>query len=105
MDRSEEHLALARSIQLTPSREGLRAGCPGAIAAERHPTGWFISACFDPGLASEHVEDFVHFVTGRVYLLLEHGPQPEAWEADPAGFWRAHYPASGVQADDLLLIA
>jgi hypothetical protein len=105
MDRSEEHLALARSIQLTPSTEGLKPGRPGVIAAERHPTGWFISARFDPDLAPEAIADFAHFVTVRVYLLLEHGPQPEAWEADPAGFWRAHYLASGEQTDDILLTA
>ncbi len=90
MNRSEENWELACSIELTPSRDRLKSGCMGVVVAERHPTGWFISARFDPKLSPESVEDFAHFVVVRTYLLLEYGPQPGAWESDVVGVWRAY---------------
>jgi hypothetical protein len=89
MNRSEENWALAHSIELTPSRDGLRSGCIGVVVAQRHPTGWFISARFVPKLSAELIEDFAHFVTVRTYLLLEYGPQPGVWVSDRAGVWSA----------------
>ncbi len=90
MNRTEENWALAHSVKLTRTREGLKPGCHGVVIAERHPTGWFISAEFDPASPTEQVDDFMHFVVVRTYLLLEHGPQTCAWEADGANAWRAH---------------
>ena len=81
MNRSDENWALARSIQLAPTRAGLRAGCRGVVVAERNPTGWFISAGFDPELPAEQVEDFAHFVIVRTYLLLELAPGPRPGRA------------------------
>ena len=87
---SDENWALARSIQITPSGEGLRRGCHGVLAAAQHPSGWFMSARVDPNLAADEVDDFVEFVTVRTYLLLEHGPQSESWERGIDNVWRTH---------------
>ena len=90
MNRSDDNWALARSIRRTPSREGLKPGCQGLVAAERHPTGWFISAQFDPDLPPEQIDDFAHFVVVRTFLLLEYGPRPPVWVIDVVGVWHAH---------------
>ena len=91
---SDENWALARSIQITPSGEGLRHGCHGLVAATPHPTGWFISARVDPNLAEADVDDFVEFVTVRSYLLLEQGPDPRMGERGIDGVWRSYCVAS-----------
>ncbi len=95
---SDENWALARSIQLTPSTDGLRRGCHGMVAAAPHPTGWFISAHVAPALPAEDVADFVEFVTVRTYLLLEHGPQAQLWERGIDGVWRTYCVASDFDA-------
>jgi hypothetical protein len=90
MNHSDENWALAHSIELTPSRDGLKPGCIGVVVAERHPTGWFIAARFVPELSAELIEDFAHFVVVRTYLLLEYGPQPGVWDGDRVGVWHAY---------------
>ena len=102
MTRNDEHWAIARSIQLTPSREGVRPGCRGVVAAAPHPTGWFISAHFDPDLAEPQIEDFAQFVMVRCYLLLEHGPDGSAWELDTDGVWRASCVGSDGTVEEML---
>ncbi len=91
---SDENLALARSIQLTPARDGVPRGCYGLVAAESHPAGWFISARVLPDLHAGELDDFVEFVTARTYLLLEHGPQSDLWERGIDGIWRTYCDAS-----------
>ena len=87
---SDENWALARSIQITASGEGLRRGCHGVLAAAPHATGWFIFARVDPNLAAADVDDFVEFVTVRSYLLLEQGPDSDLWERGIDGVWRTY---------------
>jgi hypothetical protein len=94
MTRTDDNWALAHSIQLTPCREGLKPGHEGVVIAEAHPTGWFISARFDPDLPAADIADFAHFVQVRTYLLLGQGPRLGLWEPDSQGVWRAHYAAS-----------
>lgn len=102
MNRNDENWAIARSIQLTPSREGLEPGCHGTVSAEPHPTGWFISARFDPDLEQAQVDDFAHFVMVRTYLLLEHGPDVAVWQYGTDGVWRATCVGSEGSVDELL---
>jgi hypothetical protein len=104
MSRSQENWALAGSIRLTPTREGLQAGCQGVVVAERNPTGWFISARFDPNLPTDQIEDFAQFVVVRTYLLLEYGPQPRVWDPEGAGVWRANCQAVIADRGNLPLI-
>ncbi len=104
MNRSEQNWALARSIELTPSCDGLKPGCIGVVIAEGHPTGWFISARFAPELSADRIEDFAHFVVVRTYLLLEYGPQTGVWEDDRAGAWRAYCRTFAGGMADLPLI-
>jgi hypothetical protein len=103
MNRSDENWALARSIQLTPVHEGLTPGCHGVVVAERHPTGWFILAGFDPEVPADLVDDFAHFVVVRTYLLLQYGPRPGTWEAGTAGVWRANCPTLTADLKELPL--
>jgi hypothetical protein len=95
---------LARSIPITPTRDGIKSGCSGVVAAQRHPTGWFIFAGVDPDSTAEQIEDFAHFVVVRTYLLLEYGPQPSTWANDEAGAWCADCPTSMAGAESLPLI-
>ncbi len=101
MNRNDENWSIAKSIQLTPTREGLPPGCRGVVAAEPHPTGWFISARHDPDLPHAQVEDFAHFVMVRTYLLLEHGPDVSVWQLGQDGVWRASCVASEGTVDDI----
>jgi hypothetical protein len=94
MTQSDDNWALAHSIQPTPTREGLSRGASGVVIAAAHPTGWFISARFDPDLTAADVEDFAHFVQVRTYLLLDQGPRPGSWDRCSGGVWRADYRAS-----------
>jgi hypothetical protein len=91
---SDENLALARTIQITPAHEGLPRGCYGLVAAEPHPAGWFISARVSPDLRAAELDDFIEFVTERAYRLLEHGPQSGTWKSGIDGIWRTYCDAS-----------
>ena len=48
----------------------------------------------DPDLHAGELEDFVHFVMVRTYLLLEHGPDVSVWQLGQDGVWRASCVAS-----------
>jgi hypothetical protein len=99
MNRSDENWELARSIQLTPSRDGIRPGYNGVVTAEPHPAGWFISARFDPDLSAAEIQDFAQFVTVRTYLLLDRGPDGSEWEPTRDGVWRADCVAAELDLD------
>jgi hypothetical protein len=103
MNPGTDKWALARSVVLTPSLEGIRTGCQGVIIAEPNPTGWFIAARFDPALTADQIEDFTQFVLVRTFLLLEHGPQPGLWAADVVGVWRANWQPVIADLADLSL--
>lgn len=76
----DENWDLASSVQLTPAAVELGPGELGVVIARTHPTGWFVSARYRPGLAVGDLEDFAEFVRVRVYLLLENGPTGSVWE-------------------------
>ncbi len=99
MKRSDENWRLARGIRPVPVDHGVDPGYTGVVVAARHPTGWFIWAGFDANLRSEQIEDFTHFVLVRTYLLLENGPEPDAWISDADGVWRALcvVPTTGIE--------
>lgn len=82
---------LANSIQITPTELDDEQHHVGVVIARPHATGWFVSARCRHGLDGDEVDIFKDFVAGRVYLLLQEGPQPGGWtrgESDEE--WRAH---------------
>lgn len=104
MNRSDEHWALARSIQLTCSRDGIKPGYNGVVTADPHGSGWFVSARFDPALSTAEIEDFAQFVVVRTFLLLDRGPGESVWEATGDGGWRADCVAADLDLDSEYLL-
>jgi hypothetical protein len=82
--------AIATSVPIGCGAADTEADIVGVVTARRHATGWFISATRRAGISAEDVEDFAHFVTVRVYLLLHCGPGRGTWTSDgPQDQWHA----------------
>ncbi len=86
----DENWAIAESIQLTPARESLGYDQHGVVIARPHPTGWLISARYQPTLSGRELEDFAEFVRLGTFALLEQGPREGSWETQADGYSRAY---------------
>ena len=101
MKSQDDNWTLANSVQLTPAIADLGRGEHGVITARPHPTGWFVSARYQPDLAPADLADFAEFVRVRVYLLLENGPSDRVWQAaDEDRTWRAVCTPSSLDLPD-----
>lgn len=93
----DDNWRLAESMQLTPAAVELPPEHHGVVTARSHPTGWFVSARYRPGLDAGELQDFAEFVRVRTYLLLEKGPQDSVWENIGDGSWHAVCVASRLE--------